>query len=342
MKQLYKLSIQDYIMELNMKKFFIFIILLYFNCLLYAQVCEKTQLNDIKGQFINGDKFYGKYIYCRLNKPDEDKISRMDFSLNIEGKENSYIYLGGINPSIEVSNLGVISIFDKFGGMESPARITYLGSIDKELVKLGEVNLNYSQGQVVNYSNQSVYNGIDLINSIILTKKQPYFINNTPLSYPDYFILLLSNQTLKNKTNNVWIEQFYTKLRLLQHQDIINIYSQNVFFKKTTLCKKNENEKDAFGCKVKNKQLSVCYNYAAQNLLYRFGSQSKIELELVKEITDEDKKNKMITFTNNGINYIINTEQGKEGIRINKQDITVKNYKCEPNTIEPMILDSFN
>ncbi|MWP47979.1 hypothetical protein [Gilliamella sp. Pas-s27] len=82
-----------------MKKSFIFIILFYLSFPLYAQICDETKSNDLKGQFINGDKFNGKYTYCRFDKPEEDIISQIEFSLNINGNVNDYIYIGGINCS---------------------------------------------------------------------------------------------------------------------------------------------------------------------------------------------------------------------------------------------------
>ncbi|KFA58871.1 hypothetical protein A9G48_10635 [Gilliamella sp. wkB18] len=323
-----------------MKKLFVFIILFYFSFPLFAQICKETKSNEIKGQFINGDYFEGKYNYCRLINPKEDNISQIN--LNINGTSNSYIYVGGGNPTIETSNLGVISIFDKLGGMESPAKITYLTRIDKNLIKLGEINLDYSQGQVINYSIDNVNNKIDALSATFLEKIKQSFINNTKLSYPDYFLLLLFDSTLVNDISSDWINKFYAKLNLMQHKDLINIYSQNIFFKNTTLCNKDKNEKNAFGCQIKNRKLSLCYNYVNSNLFYRFGTQSKIELELVKVIEDKDKKNSSISFANKDIDYVVDTKPGKEGIKIKRKEIQLYNFQCNPSTVEPMILDSFN
>ena len=325
-----------------MKKIYIFTILLFFNFPIFAQICKESKLNVIKGQFINGNNFEGKYIYCRLSNPEEDKISQINFNLNIDGTINSYIYNGGGNPSIETSNLGVISIFDKFGGMESPAKITYLTSLNKKLIILGEINLDYSQGQVVSYSIQNINDKLDIMSSIFSEKIKHYFIDNTQLSYPDYFLLLLFNSFLEKNISKDWIKQFYKKLNLIQHQDIINIYSQNVFFKNTTLCNKDKNEKNAFGCEVNNTQLSLCYDYINSKLFYRFGSQSKLELQLVKIIDDKDKKKSVITFTNKDTNYLVDTNPGKEGVRIKRKEMHFKKFECNPSTIEPMILNSFN
>ncbi len=325
-----------------MKKFYIFIILLFFNFPLLAQVCKETKLNVIKGQFIDGNNFEGKYFYCRLINPEEDKISQINFNLNIDGKINSYIYNGGGNPSIETSNLGVISIFDKFGGMESPAKITYLTSLNKKLIILGEINLDYSQGQVVSYSIQNINDKIGIMSSIFSEKIMHYFIDNTQLSYPDYFLLLLFNSFLEKNISKDWIKQFNQKLNLNQHQDIINIYSQNVFFKNTTLCNKDKNEKNAFGCEVNNTQLSLCYDYINSKLFYRLGSQSKLELQLVKIIDDKDKQKSVITFTNKNTDYLVDTNPGKESLKIKRREMQFKKFECNPNTIEPMILNSFN
>jgi hypothetical protein len=325
-----------------MKKKIIFIILFYLNFPLYAQICSETKSNDLKGQFINGDKFNGKYTYCRFSKPEEGIISQIDLNLDIDGNVNNYIYIGGMNPSIEISDLGIISIFDKFGGMQSPAKITYLTSKNKKLIKIGEIYLDFSLGQVTDYSIENIDDNTDKFIETILSKKQDSFINKATLSYTDYFILFLAKNLLKTNIDTVWQDKFYTKLLSMGYEDIITLYNQNIFYKDSTLCKKSQNEKDAFGCRIGNNQLSICYNYVTHNLLYRFGNKSNIKLELIKELTNQDGNAHIITFVNKNTQYLINTQPKNESIQIIQNGKRLNNYKCEKNSVEPMMLNSFN
>lgn len=325
-----------------MKKLSILILMLYFSCFSNAKICEKISSHNLQGQFINNDKFDGEYTICRFDEPEEQYISQTNIKLNIDNYIHNYTYTGWGYPSIEVSDLGVISIYDKVGGMQGHARIIYLTSKNKQLIKLGELNLTYNLGQVSGYDINYTDDAIADFYSDLLDKKHNHFISDESLSYTDAFLLLLSAKNLKNKTDFSWRKQFYTKLQAMWFQDIINLYNQYVFFEDKTLCKKDENEKDIFGCKINNNQLSICFNSDNQHLIYRFGNKSYIQLALIKEISNSDRDNKIINFSNATTDYIIDTQDGQESLLIRQNDKVINQQKCLPDSIEPMILEGFH
>ena len=65
-------------------------------------------------------------------------------------------------------------------------------------------------------------------------------------------------------------------------------------------------------------------------------------MQLVKIIDDKDKQKSVITFTNKNTDYLVDTNPGKEGLKIKRKEMHLKKFECNPNTIEPMILNSFN
>lgn len=323
-----------------MKKM-ILMIILFLSFSVNAEICAEENTHFIEGTFTNNDSFYGEIVYCRFEQPVEDKISKNTITIYIDGVANNYIYTGGLSPSIEISDLGVISIYDKYGGMQSPAKIIYLASQNKILIKLGEMNLNYNNGLVSNYFIEDVNSSIDSFNSNLLKEKYNNFIGDLYLSYTDVFLLLLSKNALKKHTDFIWMKKFYLKLRSMHYQDIINLYNQNIFFGEQTLCNQDRYEIGVFGCEIKNKQLSICYKSETQELLYRYGHKSKVELELKKNIDEIDKNLMIINFSNKNTDYIINTQQEYEGILIKRNGKLIGELKCTDNSIQPMILDGF-
>lgn len=303
-----------------------------------ANTCELEKTFSINGIFTNNDEFNGKYTYCRFKERDENNVSQVFFELYIDGVRNTYTYVSSGYPSVEVSNLGIISIYDKSNGMQSPATIVYLTSQNKKLIEIGKIVLIYDVGLVSDYIIQSVHDDTDNFNSMLLEKKEHNFISEKPISYTDSFVLLLSDKILKDKVDTLWIHNFYSQLKSVSGYDIINLYNQNIFFKNQTLCQKDE--KDVFGCKIKNHQLSICYQSDSQSLKYKFEKTAGIDFELVTVIKDKDRDIIVFRYDPN-TDYIVNTKDGQEGILVKQNNKVINDLKCDYNSVKPMILQGF-
>lgn len=317
--------------------FFACVIVLSLSFFANAKTCELEKTSTINGMFTNNVEFNGKYTYCRFNELDEDNASQIVFEIYINGVKNTYVYAATGYPSVDFSQLGIISIYDKSGGMQSPATVVYLTSQNNKLIEIGKIKLIYDAGLVSNYIIESIHDDTDYINSMLLKIRQDFYISKQSISYEDAFLLLLSDKILKDKVDAIWIRNFYSKLRTISGYDIINLYNQNIFFKDKTLCQNDE--KNVFGCEIKNHQLSICYQPDLKVLKYKFGNISNIDLELARVITDKDSE--IMAFRNTNTDYIVNTQEGQEGILVKQNNEVINDLKCKSNSIQPMILQGF-
>lgn len=320
----------------------LFLFIITFNSIANANQCIEVVNKEIKSILFQKADADFQYKYCEYPRNDLMTFEgRQSVNIKIDGKIYSYSDdvggVGNFGGSMFFSTLGVFGLVSTTTG-NSPISILYLTIIENKLVLLGQLTFEQNMGNIV--GEPYIEGKSDITNFWIkklLQSNQEYIYGSPALSFYEGLLFILSDDLDKDMT----IGEF-AKLssKLSEYPDLINFYRQKIFFKNNSLCSYNENitEMDAFGCKVNNKQLSICYNYFdSGSLIYRYGDKSNLELELSREIQDDDISANSFIFQKNKWQYQVNTDPLDAGILIKNNGKTVSFLKCDKNTIEPLI-----
>jgi len=327
-----------------MIKSIISVSLLIFSIFANANPCIEKITKEIEDVLFQGTRVDFQYKYCEYSRNDPMTFEGKQ-SINIKINGQMYTYsddvsgIGNFGGSMFFSTLGVFGLVDTTTG-NSPISISYLTLIENKLVLLGQLTFEQNMGNIVGEPYiKSKNNVTNFWMKKLLQSNEEYIFGSNPLNFYEGLLFILSDNINKDMTIN---EFGKLSSKLLEYPDLINFYRQKIFFKNKSLCSYDENliEMDAFGCKINNKQLSICYNYFdSGDLTYRYGNQSNIELELNREIQDGDMSADLFIFENNEWQYQVNTVPLDSGILIKKNGNIISFLKCDNDTIEPLIFN---
>ncbi|WP_392561735.1 hypothetical protein RHO12_11525 [Orbus sturtevantii] len=329
-----------------MKNLLSFLLLFFiaFNSMPNANQCFEVENKEVKEILFQGTHVSFQYKYCEYDRNDTMTFEGKQ-SLDIKMNGQVYTYsndvsgIGNFGGSMFFSTLGVFGLVDNTTG-NSPISILYLTIVENKLVVLGQLTFEQNMGNII--GEPYIESRSDVTNfwvKKLLQSNQEYILGSPRLSFYEGLLFVLSDNLYKDMTMREF-EKLSAKLS--EYPDLINFYRQKIFFKNNSLCSYNENiiEMDAFGCKINNKQLSICYNYFdSGNLIYRYGDKDKIELELSREIQNDDLSTDTFIFQKNKWQYQVNTNPLAAGILIKNDGKTISFLKCNNNTIETLIFD---
>jgi hypothetical protein len=325
-----------------MKKIIIYFSL-FINCAFaHNTECIRDDYEERRIETFAGSSIDLKYEYCKY---PTNELMRFDGYqlLNIKMNNQFYTYSNKVSGNgyfggkMFYSQLGVFGFIEATTG-NSPLTITYLTLIDDTLVLLGKVTFQQQMGNIIGdpYIEDKNNRTNELIKKILVANKQ-YIFGEYAMNYYESLLFILLDKIEQHITKNE-IKKWLS--RLLVYPDIVNYYRQKLFFKNSSLCTYNEKtiEMDAFGCQINNKQLSICYNFFNKSdLLYRYGSRNKIELELNKEINKGEILTTPLIFNKDIWQYEVNTDSTNAGILVKKNGKRIAFLKCDNDTIEPFL-----
>lgn len=319
-----------------------FVVSLFYSTISYCEPCivvDSKESNNILFQekLINFNYEYCEYIRHDLMSFDGKQSIVIHFNGETYSYTNNVSGLGNFGGEMFISDLGILGFIDTTTG-NLPISILYLTILDNKLVTLGKITFDQNMGNIIGSPYIEDKNDItNLFIKKILHSKNEYIFGPHPLNFYEGALFALADDIDKDMTASEFGQLSY---KLSERPDLINFYRQKIFFKNKSLCLYNEKviEMDAFGCKVNNKQLSVCYNYFdTGDLIYRYGTVGNIELELTKKIQDINEETHSFIFDKNQWQYEIHTEPQNSGILLKKNGKTVSFLKCNNDSIEPLI-----
>lgn len=316
------------------------------NPVIHNGKCNNNSYLSTLDKVFKGDNIRLNYEYCEYPRNNSSFFEGFQ-SIKFEINGQIYIYSDNINGDgyfggeMFYSELGVFGIVERFTG-NLPITITYLSFLDNNLTLLGKITFEQEMGNIIgNPIIDSENNNTDVFIKKILLSNKEYFLGEGTLNFYEAMLLVLDGDLKKNLS----IEEFnQLSLKLLDFPDLINFFRQNIFFKESSLCKSEENifEMIAFGCRIKNKVLSICFSYfQPEQLIYRYGDKNKIELQLYQGINENEILTNIFKFPKGIWQYEVYTEPYRSGILIKKDEKDISFLKCDDDIIEPVILPSF-